>query len=119
MLSAISPLVRHQISLPVLQNLKQETWHTWFICQRSHGCEQSFEVEDYGAREREAAEGLPVYAKVDLIDFVCRVLGGVAVGEVRIVLTFQIKSVVMLFEILQNRSAVVLLFFFFGQAEPL
>lgn len=54
MLHMPRPLVLHQTGLPFLQHPQQQAWHTLFVAELLHGREERFEIEDYGAREREA-----------------------------------------------------------------
>ena len=58
-------LIPQQPLLPLHQHLLQQFRHIRFLPQILQGREQSFEVEDDGAGEGEAAEGLPVDAEVD------------------------------------------------------
>lgn len=58
-------LILHDLGLALPEDLEQEGGHVRFVPELGHGREERFEIEDYGAREREAAEGLPVYAQVD------------------------------------------------------
>lgn len=58
-------LIFHEGALPFLQHLGQQRRHVRFGSELLHGREERFEVEDDGAAQRQAAEGLPVDAEMD------------------------------------------------------
>ena len=58
-------LVPHDLGLALPQHLQQQRGHVGLVPELADRREERFEVEDYGAGEGEAAEGLPVYAQVD------------------------------------------------------
>ena len=58
-------LVLHQRPLTLLQYLGHQRRHIWFGSKLFYRREERFEVEDDGAAERQAAQGLPVHAQVD------------------------------------------------------
>ena len=64
MLHVPRPLVQHDIVLTPPQHLQRQPRDIRLVRELCHGREQALEVEDYGAREGQAAQGLPVDAQV-------------------------------------------------------
>ena len=57
-------LILHHSCLPLIQHLQYQARDVRLIAELRYGCEDCFEIEDYGARQWQAAEGLPVDALV-------------------------------------------------------
>lgn len=55
-------LVPHDLGLALPEHLQQQRRHVGLVPELGDWREERFEVEDHGAGEGEAPEGLPVYA---------------------------------------------------------
>ena len=76
-------LVAHQPLLAFFQDLGHQRRDIRFVAEFRHGREERFEIEDDGAGEGQAPEGLPVDAEVDAREREGGRLGG-AVGFARV-----------------------------------
>ena len=65
MLNMPGALVPHQTVLTLLQQLSHERRNIRLVAELRDGSEEGLEVEDDGAGEGQAAQGLPVDAQVD------------------------------------------------------
>lgn len=65
MLDVPRVLVLHHVALTLSQHLGAQGGHVGLVAEFRNGREERFEVEDDGAAEGHAAQGLPVHAEMD------------------------------------------------------